>query len=67
MAQMSCNEKGKTNVLSMFDLVKLGFRVRMDTDAENKIFVKKGSKVRIFELSENRLYHHHYEDEKCFI
>ena len=44
---MPCNEKGITIVLSMFDLAKLGFGVRMDANSENEIFAKKGGKVRL--------------------
>ena len=58
------NDKGKTNILSMFDLVDLGFRVQMDTAVENKIFVEKGGKVRVFKPSKNGLHHCDCEDEK---
>ena len=63
---MPHNEKGKTDILSMFDTVKLGFRVQMDTAIKNKIFVKNGGKVGVFEPNKNRLCHHDCEDEKMF-
>ena len=43
VVQMPHNEQGKTNILSMFDSVKLGFRVRMDANAENKMMVVTSS------------------------
>ena len=48
----------------MFDLINLGFRFYMDSAKNNKIYVEKDKKVRIFKPSKNGLYFHDINDHK---
>ena len=67
VVQMSHNEKGKTDILSMFDLVKLGFRVQMDTAIKNKTLSKKEPKLECLNPAKMGCIIMIVKMKKCFI
>ena len=50
----------------MFEMIKLGVRIYMDSNIDNKIYVKKDNKVRVFIPSKDGLYFHDIEDPSLF-
>ena len=58
VGRMPFSEDGIANLFGMNDLIKRGFRVHMDSDEENAIFVEKNNEVRKFITSNGGLYFH---------
>ena len=48
IGRLPYSSKAKTNLLGMFAMIKLGFRIYMDSNIDNKIYVEKDNKVRVF-------------------
>ena len=64
---MPFNEDGMANLFSVNDLVERGFRVMMDSDQENCIFVEKDGVIRKFITSNGGLYFHDlWNQDLCF-
>ena len=55
VGRLPFNEDGIANLFGMNDLVERGFRVSMDSDVKNAIFVEKDNIVRKFITSNGRL------------
>ena len=60
------NEEAKTNSLGMCQMIKLGYRVHMDSKIDNKICVEKDNEVRVFIPSEEGLHFHDINDSSSF-
>ena len=58
VSQMPFTTEGIANLVGMGQLVKLGFKVTMNSDVENVIFVQKIDIVCKLRPSENGLYFH---------
>ena len=58
VGRMPFATEGIANLVGMDQLVKLGFKVVMNSEIENVIFVEKNDIVRKFRPSENGLYFH---------
>ena len=65
--RMPFSEDGMANLFGMNDLVSRGFRVHMDTDQENCVFVEKNNAVRKFIMSNGSShFHDSWNDDLCF-
>ena len=64
---MPFNEGRMENLFGMNDLVECGFRVMMDSDQENCIFVEKDGVMRKFIASNGGLHFHNlWNEDLCF-
>ena len=64
---MPFNEDSTANLFSVDNLILPGFRVHMDGDIENCVFVEKNDIVRKFIASDGGLcFHDLWNDDLCF-
>ena len=58
--------EAKTNLFGMFQMIELGYRIYMDSEIDNKIYVEKDNQVRVFIPSKDGLYFYDIEDPSLF-